>query len=451
MMNSITQKAASFIMDLQFQDLPPKVLHNAKHALADYVAVTISGARSPSAVMIQNHILSRKRSGKSKVFGTMMRVEVADAVLANGTASHALDFDDVSWTTIGHPTVTVAPVLFAYGEPMAISGSDIITAYVAGVEVQHKIAAALMPEVSDNGWHTTSVFGAIGSTAAAAKLLHLNESQTANALGIAASMSGGVRANFGSLTKAIHVGMVCQQGVNAVDWARSGITSSLNVIEGRDGFAQVFSGKKIDSNDVEFQKSYDLEKNGLVFKRYPCCSGSHTAIDCLDGLLQNHSIDLSEIEQIRVGVSVVGPRELVCNNPQNGIEAKFSMQFVLAARLVYGRVTLAEFNDEAVLNPDIQSLMKKIAMFVDSCYNEFGFMNTSPSNIKIVMKNGESLSGSSDLAKGNPDNPLSLGEMREKFTSCTSNHLNQKEAEKAFDAAMHLEEFDDINSYLNLL
>ncbi len=448
---TVAKKSASFIRDLQFDDLSLKVRKIAQWALTDYVGVAIGGSSMPAAKILRKIQGRSSGTASAKVFGTDIRLNVSEAVLLNGTASHALDYDDVSWTTIGHPTVTVAPVIFAYGELLGKNGRDIVTAYVAGVEVQHKIATALMPSVSDRGWHTTSVFGAVGAAAATAKMLDLDEKTTVNALGIAASMAGGVRANFGSLTKAVHAGMACQQGVSAATWARAGITASDYAFEGTDGYAEVFSGIKIESDQIDFSSSFDLETNGLVFKKYPCCSGSHTAIDSLSDVIKKHQLTLSDIDKIDVGVSMVGPRELVCGCPQNAIEAKFSMQYALAARLYYNNLTLEEFTDDAVQNPVIQALMGRIHMYVDEQYDNLGFMNTSPANIKVYLKNGELITGKCDIAKGNPENPLSREEFKEKFFCCTRNRYTRKKAVNIFEATMQLDEYDEIIHYINLL
>ncbi len=448
---TVANKSTSFIRGLQFDDLSLKVRKTVQWALTDYVGVTIGGSDMPAAKLLREIQVEPGGSACSKIFGTDRRLTVAEAVLLNGTASHALDYDDVSWTTIGHPTVTVAPVIFAYGEVLGKNGRDIVTAYVAGVEVQHKIAAALMPAVSDRGWHTTSVFGAVGAAAAAAKICDLDEKTTANALGIAASMAGGVRANFGSLTKAAHAGMACQQGVTAVIWAHAGITSSDYAFEGTDGYSEVFSGIKIEPAQIDFAGSFDLERNGLVFKKYPCCSGSHTAIDSLGDVIKKHQLTPADIDKIDVGVSMVGPRELICACPQNAVEAKFSMQYALAARLFYNQLTLEEFTDDAVQNPDIQALMGRINMYVDEQYDNLGFMNTSPANIQVYLRNGELITGRCDIARGNPDNPLSTEEFKEKFICCTRNRYTRKKAENVFEATMQLDDYDEIIHYINLL
>ncbi len=448
---TVANTAASFITDLQFDNLSTKIRKTVLWALTDYVGVTIGGSEMPAAKNLRDIHSGSCGSESAKVFGTDSRATIQHAALLNGTASHALDYDDVSWTTIGHPTVTVAPVIFACGEVFRKNGRDLVAAYVAGVEVQHIIAAALMPGVSDRGWHTTSVFGAVGAAAAAAKLYNLDERTTANALGIAASMAGGVRANFGSLTKAVHAGMACQQGVTAVMWAHAGITASDYAFEGIDGYSEVFSGITIDSSQIKFTDPFDLERNGLVFKKYPCCSGSHTAIDSLNDIIEKHRLAHVDIDKIEVGVTMVGPRELICACPQNAVEAKFSMQYALAARLFYNQVTLEEFTDNAVQNPDVQALMKKIHMYVDGQYDNLGFMNTSPANIQVHLKNGEVITARCDIAKGNPENPLSEEEFKEKFMCCTRNRYTKTKAENLFKATMQLDEYDEINHYINLL
>ena len=203
------------------------------------------------------------------------------AALANGVAGHALDYDDVSWSTIGHPTVVIAPVVFAVGQVFGVSGNDIIKSYALGVEIAHKIAGLVMPQVSANGWHTTSVFGPFGAAAASALLSGLKAESFISALAIAASTSSGLRGNFGTPTKAYHAGMAAYNGATATILASLGMNAAADVIEARDGFADVFGNQTTNVHKISFGSPWDLVKPGLVFKKYPCCSGTHPAIDCI--------------------------------------------------------------------------------------------------------------------------------------------------------------------------
>ncbi|WP_255526874.1 MmgE/PrpD family protein [Photobacterium sp. BZF1] len=420
MMNTpLLAQIAHWCVNLKWQDIPEPVVEVARTALTDYVAVTIAGNKMPVAQNIQKLAASRTPSGACNLFGTSQTSSAAYASYANGAASHALDFDDVSWATIGHPTVTVAPAAFAVAQERQLGGEAILLAYIAGVEAQHQIAHWLMPALSEQGWHTTPTIGVFGAAVAAGILMDLDEGSLVHALAIAASSASGVRGNFGSQTKAMHAGLAAFNGVNAAELAQIGVTGQPNVIEAADGFGQCFAQRTdFAKASVSLGEYWDLLDNGLVFKQYPCCSGSHPAIDCWDELLQARHLAPEDIEFIQVGASLLGPRELVCSNPQNAIEAKFSMQYALAARLIYGGVGVAEFVDSKVQDERIQALMARIQMRVDPELEKLGFIGTAPIKIRITLTSGETIAIANDLAKGNPEKPLSSQDIEKKFTAC---------------------------------
>lgn len=448
---SILRNAVKFAYSTSYNDIPHDVLEIGKRAIIDYIGVTLAGSKENVSKAIQDYVGWASAHPEARVFGTDKRVAANLAALANGTSGHALDYDDVSWTTIGHPAVVVGPAVFAAGEVAKASGQEILRAYIIGIEIMHKIAAKLMPAVSNNGWHTTSVFGTLGAAMSSALILKLNENQCISALAIAASQSSGIRANFGTMTKAYHAGMAAFNGYNATVLASMGLTGSDTAIEGQDGFAKTFSGDYLDDYCDDFGSPWDLLEPGVVFKRYPCCSGSHPAIDCMLDILKENTVDESQIDSIRVGVSLLGPRELVCHSPKNKTEAKFSMEYAMAAAIVFGKVNLEEFTEESVHDPRIEALIPKIMMEVDSELAKLGFIGTAPAKIKILLKDGGKLEGKCDLAKGNPEKPLSDREIEEKFLQCASRSLEEKKSKKVLHSLFSLEKIEDINEICNLL
>ncbi|PSW11407.1 MmgE/PrpD family protein [Photobacterium sanctipauli] len=452
MSEPLLRQIARWCVNLQWRDIPEPVVALARTAMTDYVAVTIAGSDMPVAKHVQAFAASRIEQGKCQIFGTNQTSNVAYASYANGAASHALDFDDVSWTTIGHPTVTVAPVVFAVAQQRQLGGEAMLLAYIAGVEAQHQIARWLMPRLSEQGWHTTPTIGVFGAAVAAGVMMGLDEETLTHALAIAASSASGVRGNFGSQTKAMHAGLAAYSGVNAAELAQIGVTGQPNVIEAPDGFGQCFAQRTDFGGAVlTLGKQWDLIDSGLVFKQYPCCSGSHPAIDCWDELLQERSIHPDEIEYIQVGASLLGPRELVCNLPQNAIEAKFSMQYALAARLIHGEVGVASFTDGKVQEPQVQALMGKIQMRVDPELEKLGFIGTAPVKIRIYLKSGDTLFIENDLAKGNPEKPLSATDIERKFTACVAPKVGEVQCQQWLAVLGQLEAATsaDINELLN--
>lgn len=408
---------ARLVTETTWEQIPEKEKLWARLAFCDFTAVALAGSTVPVVQNLHRWLQSQHFDGRSVLIGTNEKTDAVRAALLNGTAAHALDYDDVSWTTIGHPTVSVAPVALACAQERGDDGKAVIQAYILGVEVMHRIARLTMPALSERGWHTTPVYGVFGAAAAACFIYGASLMETVNALAIAASRAGGVRGNFGTQTKALHAGLSAADGIECAQMAMCGITGSSGVIEKADGFAKCFVGSCLPKND-EVTNEWDLEKNGLVFKRYPCCSGSHPANDVWDEYVRKTNLQAEYIEKIEAGLSLLGPRELNCHFPENAVAAKFSLEFALASRVVFGPLCIGSFTDEKVRDERVRMLMKKITVSVDKDLAELGFIGTAPVRLTVYLKNGVTAHLACDLAEGNPEKPLSEATRHHKFEDC---------------------------------
>lgn len=262
-MQTVLEEIAHFVSTTTYQHLPEKVISAAILGLTDYSACALAGA---CAAVSENVLIYLKASGLKEgccsLFGTSARTDVKSAGFFNGVSSHSMDFDDVSWATIGHPSVSTAPAVFACAQAGGWDGKKTLLAYVLAIETMHQIAALTMPQLSERGWHTTLTYGAFGAVIPAALLLGLSQEKLIYALGIAASRCGGVRANFGTQTKALHAGLANRIGIDSAQLSSFGITSSASAIEGQDGFAQCFTGEDIHG------KIYLGKKMGSRRKRF---------------------------------------------------------------------------------------------------------------------------------------------------------------------------------------
>jgi 2-methylcitrate dehydratase PrpD len=272
-----------------------------------------------------------------------------------------------------------------------------------------------------------------------------------SALGIAASTASGLRANFGTMTKPFHAGMAASNGTTAANLAGLGLTAASNAIEAQDGFGQLFRGGRFERATVNFGHPWDILKPGLVFKRYPCCSGSHPAIDCLLDMLHETPFLPDQLESIRVGVSLLGPRELVCHMPTTVTEAKFSMEFALAAAVRYGRVGLEQFTSSCLNDPQVRELIPKIHMEIDQEFASMGLIGTAPAKLEIFLKDGRMLKGRCDLAKGNPEKPLSDEELSAKFLENVSGIIKPRQSKKILNTLFAFEKADNINTILDMI
>src|SRR5947209_6471341 len=223
---------------LRFADLPAQAGHWAKVGILDTVGVTLAGSAEPAAQIVAR--LCPSSTGASRVFGTAGGASALDAALINGTAAHALDFDDCNNTLGGHPSAPILPALFALGG--GVSGKAFIAAYAVGVECETKLARAVHFHHYEKGWHPTSTLGTFGSAAACGHLMRLTPEQLANALALAASMASGIKANFGTMTKPFHIGHAARNGLLAALLAREGMTANPAALEHPQGFFAVYNG-----------------------------------------------------------------------------------------------------------------------------------------------------------------------------------------------------------------
>lgn len=441
---TVTEQAADFLLGARFETLEAAVAAAAREAIVDYVGVALAGAQEPVARNVRAWAAARSRASEAAVLGADgLKLDPENAALCNAVAGHALDFDDTSWTTIGHPTTVVAPAAFAVAESVGASGADALVAYAAGVEVAHRIAELTMPEASENGWHTTGAFYALGAAAAACALLRLDRSTTVSALGLAASRSGGVRANFGTQAKPWHAGMAARNGLEAVSLAQAGVTASPASIEGPDGFVRCLGGaeafERLSERPLRFGAPYDLAARGLAFKRYPCCSGSHPACDLIQDLAAEHGFGADDVVDVAVGVSLLAERELVAHAPTTAQEARFSMEFALAATLVAGPLTLGSFTEETLEDPRVRRVMRVVRMSLDPALAALGFIGTAPVTMSVRLSDGRTVTGARDLAVGNPERPMSAEDHAAKFMSCAARALPLTDAHVLLDRLQTIE------------
>src|SRR5688500_7944986 len=301
---TLALELAKRINALRYEEMPPEAVHWAKVGILDLIGVTLAGAGEDTTRIPRGVLLHGGASGSSLLFdGGATRVGALDAALINGTASHALDFDDCNNTIGGHPTAPILPALFALADDVGASGREFIAAYVAGFETECKIAMGVHFYHYTHGWHPTATLGVFGSTAACAKLLKLPDDKTAIALAIAASLASGIKANFGTMVKPLHVGHCTRNGLFAALLARGGFTANAGAFEHKQGFFNVFNGEgNYDEAKIlpAWGKPLDIVKPGIAVKQYPCCGSTHSALDAMLGLVREHKPAVDDIERVDV-------------------------------------------------------------------------------------------------------------------------------------------------------
>jgi 2-methylcitrate dehydratase PrpD len=329
---ALALELAHRITSQRFADLPSQAVHWAKVGILDTVGTTLAGCHEDTACLAARALASG--AGPSLLFGHRRRVPALEAALVNGAASHALDFDDCNNTIGGHPSAPVLSALFALADDIGASGQDFMTAYVVGFETETKIGLGVNMYHYTKGWHPTATLGVFGAAAACASLLRLSAAQTATALAIAASFASGIKANFGTMMKPLHVGHCARNGLAAALLAREGYTANTaGAFEHKQGFFQVFNGTgTYDAARIlpAWAHPWDIVDPGIAIKQYPCCGSTHPAIDALLLLLRAHDLQPAQVAHIEAWIHERRLEHTNRPDPQSALEAKFSLQYCLA-------------------------------------------------------------------------------------------------------------------------
>jgi len=374
------------------------------------------------------------------------------AALANGTAGHAMDYDDTQLSTskegvyglLTHPTVPVLSAALAAGERLRISGEDLLLAYILGVEVECRIADAINPRHYQSGFHSTATIGGLGAAAAVGKLLALKEEALARALGIGASMSSGLRENFGTMTKPLHAGRAAENGVTAALLAEKGFTSAHNILEAKRGFFNAMAGGYDESKIAgRLGHPYFIQEPGISIKPYPSGSLSHPAQDLILDLVKRHDLHADDIESVEVGANSNVPNALIYPMPKTALEGKFSIPFCMAIGILERKAGIAQFKDRKVRDPKVVDLMKRVTLYVDQELESLGYDQVR-SRIRIKLKNGKTIEGRADVARGHPLKPMSWAEIGEKFRACARLVLTHRKTEEAIELVANLDRMRSI-------
>ena len=436
---------ATLINAVRFGDLPPEAVHWAKVGILDTVGVTLAGADDPSARILADALAAAP--GPSLVFGSERRVNPLDAALINGTASHALDFDDCNNTLGGHPSVPILPALFALAEQTGAQGDDFIAAYVAGFETECKISLGVNFYQYTRGWHPTTTIGVFGATAACARLLRLTDEQTATALAIAASLASGIKSNFGTMVKPLHVGHCARNGLFAAYLARGGYTASPVAFEHKQGYFEVFNGAgNYDASKIlpAWGKPWDIVNPGIAIKQYPCCGSTHPAIDAMLELVRRHDLDPAQVERIE---SWTHARRLEHTNrpdPQSTFDAKFSVQYCLARALADRKVVIGHFEDDGYRDPGIRRLLARVHV-APYTTAQFPADNHFGAEVRVTLRDGTVHAAKVDQPFGRTSaNPLPPALLKEKFVNCALSALPAHNVERLYAAIADMENSKDV-------
>jgi 2-methylcitrate dehydratase PrpD len=437
---------------LRFEDLPPQAVHWAKVGILDTIGVTVAGSLEPAARIVGNVVAPI--AGASLVFGTADRTGALDAALINGTAAHALDFDDCNNTLGGHPSAPILPALFALADERPTDGRAFIAAYVAGFETECKLALGVNFHHYTKGWHATATLGVHGAAAAACHLLRLDAARTATALAIASSLASGIKANFGTMTKPLHVGHCARNGLFAALLAEQDFTANAGAFEHKQGFLDVFNGPG--TYDVarilaHWGAPFDIVEPGIAIKQYPCCGSTHPALDVVLDLVRRHDLAPDKVARIDCWTHARRLEHTNRPDPQGGLEAKFSVQYCLARALNDRAIRVEHFEDDAVGDPAVAAILPRVHAAAYTT-EQFPADNHFGAEVKVTTVDGEVVAGKIDQALGRTsDDPVPAVRLREKFENCIGRALPGPRAKALADMVERLDTLADMRTLSALL
>ena len=440
----LTRRLAENAVSYRYDDLPDNVVQIAKQCLLDWFAVTLAGSREPLTRILFEEVSEEGGNPHATLVGFGQKTSVRQAALVNGSASHALDYDDVVEALRGHPTVPVYSPLLALAEKRRASGEALLAAFVAGFETECRVGDYMGDTHYESGWHATGTSGVFGAAAACANLLGLDAEATARAFGIAGTQAAGLKSMFGTMCKPLHAGKAAANGLLAADLAAKGFTSRDDVIEAPQGFGDTQS-KAPSAEDALDGLGSRFHTPGVLFKYHAACFGTHATIEASRALKEAHDFKPADIDRIELLIPV---RNLtVCNiaDPTTGLEGKFSLRMTCAMALSgVDTSDLATFTDEKVQEPELQELTQKVSVVGDQAYER------ATGEVVIHLKDGVVLREKGDVSVPATDLDAQWSKLETKFRAISTPVIGAENAGRLVEAVAAIERADNLDGVMRL-
>jgi 2-methylcitrate dehydratase PrpD len=422
--------------------LPRDVSHAATRAIVDWFSATVPGAVMAPARILRETLDDEIGSGPARLMPDGVRAHPRTAALINSTASHTAELDDIYRDGLYHPGSPTVAAALAAGEKEGVSGERLLRAVAVGYEVGDRIAAAIQP-AHYTYWHTTGTVGTIGAAAAAAEIMGLDAERFTHALATATTMAAGLQQAFRSdaMSKPLHAGHAAEQGLLAAMAAARGFTGATDVLEGAAGFGAAMSATPDwEAAVAALGRPWCVTR--ATVKNYSCCGHTFAAVDAALAL-RAQGIRPQDVREIHVATYGTATKVAGNTDPRTAFEAKFSTAYCVAAALSLGSVRLAAFEDERLADPEIRGLMARTTLSVDPGYDA-AFPLRRAARVVVVDTNGAEHAYERTTRKGDPDDPLTDAELREKFTDLVAPVLGAGRCASLGKALWELEALDDV-------
>jgi len=452
----ITEAACAFVEKSRFEDFAGEALRIGRRCVLDGAGLFVSGSDEASVVILADDAAAQGGREDALLLGRNARVPAPLAARVLGTAGHAHDWDDTQvsrdprhiYGLLTHPTIPpLATSLVISQMKGKVSGRDFMTAFLTGFEVESKISEWMLPAHYKRGFHSSATVGTFGAVAAASKLLGLTGTTLAHAFGIAATTAAGIRTSFGTMSKPLHVGRACENGITAALLAQRGFTADPQALDGPWGFLAVLGGGVSPEKISEgFGRTFSIVEPGVSIKPYPSGILTHQAMDAMLRLVTEHDVKPEEVERVEfhAGSNILNPIRYPI--ARNHLQAKFSMAALLAMLIVNRRAGREEFVDSFIQSPVMQDMQARISAHLDPVIEAQG-TELIRSRIELFTRDGRKLVQEADTRyRGGPDNPMTDRELEEKVAAATAGLLDDARRERLFDIVWKIETLDDVSA-----
>jgi 2-methylcitrate dehydratase PrpD len=424
-----------------YAGLPPDVQRVAQDCLTDWLACTLAGLSEPAAVIVSASALEEGAHAQASFVGRGVRGSVSQAALVNGTASHALDFDDVNLAVPGHLSVVILPAVLALAEHRAATGAQTLAAFVAGYEFACRVGRLVEPAHYANGHHATATIGCLGAAVASSWMLGLDPDQTCHAVGLAATQAAGMKSMFGTMAKPLHAGLASRAGLQAAQLAARGFTSRMDALECREGFAAL-RGQDLRVDDALADPPGGFHLLGNLFKFHAACYSTHATIEAVTALRLEHGLRPQDVDSIRV---MAGLGCSICNiaEPQTDLEAKFSLRATAAFALLGLDTSGLQAWGRAV-DPDVVAVRDRV--WVELVPER----SLSDAEVRMRLHDGTELRRFHDCGIPLADKLAQSRRVREKFLALSAPVVGPERAQALADRLAKVGALDSVAPLLQL-
>lgn len=456
MSKTLAEKLAEFVVDIKFSDLPEDVVKTVKVSTLDDLGVMIAACEEPCVTAALDFARRIGGAPDSTIFVYGDKLPITSVAFVHGIGCHSLELDDhISHKrSLNHPGVVTIPPALAVGEYYGVSGKDYLVAAVLGYDITCRVNNAVSPGFFnfERGFHGTAITGAFGAAALTGKMMGMTADEIATAFGICGSMTAGSSEfkETGAWTKRLHAGNASRNGIIAANLAQRGFTGPHTVFEGRNGFYKAYAGEgNYNVENVTKNLGTDFEVRYIQYKPYSCSGVMHSPMTAARKLFEKYNLQPEDVQHMEVITSkkmvkeYCEPRERK-NNPQNSVDAQFSLPYAIAALLVNGKYMIEEYSEEALKDPRTLELCKKISGTADPVLDAQWPQN-EPSKVIVTTTDGRVLTQEVNAAKGALEDPMSTEEIIEKFRILTKPFLEKETTEKLIDLCMNLENVESIS------